>query len=106
MTRVFILHGLQKALAIDLGAAQPHKLPPDAILIPTTLKEAQQFFYDSDPLQMLSVDIECNPDTQELTCIGFATKMQNGALSALVIPLQHEANSYWSEADENIYGKS
>lgn len=100
INKVFILCALHKAAQIDNGHKSPEKIDERDVLIPKDVDEARDALAPLTKASYLSVDIECNIKTKELTCIGFATHER-----AVVIPLQHEDTSYWSEDQEIMIWK-
>lgn len=98
INKLYILLALQKARRIDNGESLPFKVTNDQISICTDLETLKLFA--SLPPSTLSVDIECNVDNHELTCIGFGYSTGKDTYAALVVPLEREGQNYWSESDE------
>lgn len=94
--RTFILCALDKARRLDLGEIVEPRLE---IIIAKTLHDIYEFFMNLNG--PLSCDIECSPDTGEITCIAFAYQTHSSCpIQALCIPLQHETWSYWDPQNE------
>jgi DNA polymerase I-like protein with 3'-5' exonuclease and polymerase domains len=98
---VFILCALEKARRISEHGVNIRR--PE-IQIPETTTEIAEFIGSySDSIKAingpLSIDIECDPETCELTCFGMAYH-KNEVTYAMSVPLSREGLSYWSELDE------
>lgn len=102
--RPFIFCALSTAIEIDRNGYTP---PAVDILIRPTPEQMMAFaksFQELDLDTKLSVDIECDHDTHEITVFGFA--YQNaGTVHAISIPLLSEQLDYWPEEQETFVWK-
>lgn len=96
INKTYIILALQKARRIDNGEL-PLTVENSQVQITTEVRHLSNFLDDisDDSRIQISVDIESNVDTNELTCIGFGY-----GYHAVVVPLEREGQNYWSEADE------
>jgi len=96
----FIRQALAKAKNLAEESAEILNIDNN-LFIPKTLDDVVKFFKRIIlSSELVSVDIECNKENQELTCIGFAI---NG--EAMSVPLQHEDRRYWSLEEEAVLWK-
>lgn len=96
INKVFILCALDKARRIHDGESVGPKVD---IRIAETAGDIIDFF--ANYKAPLSIDIETDPTTCEITCIGFA--YDNGSslgIRSLCVPFLHETINYWLEPFE------
>jgi DNA polymerase-1 len=89
---VYIILALQKAKMLDEGV-EPTSVRPAQVKIADKIADVERWVYRHH--EWISIDIESNQKTSEITCIAFANEKE-----ALVVPLDREGASYWSPEDE------
>lgn len=101
VNKVFILCALAKAKHIMDRGYTPY---PISITISPSIEMVDHYFYqwEMEDFPILSIDIETDLNTCELTTIGFAYEGADGFIKAISIPFASENTSYWSEELEAV----
>ena len=96
VNKMWILNALSKAQRIDTIGYKPPVIFPH---LNPTLADIDAFVASIPDDALLSVDIECDQSTHEITVFGFAFQSERG-IKVISIPLASENTDYWLPEDE------